>query len=334
MRCRRAVVSRRGGPEAMALVEDELAEPGPGEVGVRVLASGVAYGDVLKRRGLVPGTPRPPFTPGYDLVGVVERLGPGVSGLRPGDRVAALVVNGANAERVNLKADRAVPVPPGVDEAEALCLVLNYVTAWQMLHRVARVRPGERILVHGAAGGVGTALLELGRLAALEVYGTASAGKHDLVRRLGATPIDHRAEDFAARVMELTGGQGVDAVFDPVAGAQLLRSHRVLRRGGRLVCYGISSALSVGRLQLLLTLLLLPALMLLPDGRAARLYGIGATAGAGMEAVREDLRELLVLLAAGRLHPVVAERIPLSEVARAHDLVEHGRVAGKVVLVP
>jgi NADPH:quinone reductase len=333
MRNRRVVITRRGGPEALALVEDDLPDPGPGEVQVRVLASGVAFGDVMKRRGLVPGMPRHPYTPGYDLVGVVEKVGAGVDRPRVGERVAALVGNGANAERANLSADLPVVVPPGPGDAEALCLVLNYVTAWQMLHRVAEVRAGQRLLVHGAAGGVGQALLQLARLAGAGAYGTASKAKHGVVERLGGTPIDYRSEDFVARVLELSGG-GVDAAFDAVGGRHLRRSWRAVRRGGTLVSYGISSGLSMGTREVLLTFLLLGLLELRPGGPRVRLYGITVSGCSTRETIRADLAALLALLAAGKLEPVVAARLPLSEARRGHDLVEHAGVAGKVVLVP
>jgi len=333
MRNRRVVIARKGGPEAMALVEEDLTDPGPGEVQVRVLASGVAFGDVLKRRGLVPGMPHHPYTPGYDLVGVVEKVGSGVDRWKQGDRVAALVVNGANAERVNVAADLPVVVPPGPGDAEALCLVLNYVTAWQMLHRVAAVRPGQRILVHGAAGGVGQALLQLARLAGATAYGTASKAKHGVVERCGGTPIDYRAEDFVRRVRELSGG-GMDAAFDAVGGSHLLRSWRTVRPGGTLVCYGASSGLAGGTREILLTFLVVGFLKLRPGGPRVRFYGILTSDCSTRETVRADLAALIALLAEGKLEPVVAARLPLAEASKAHELVEHARVAGKVVLVP
>ncbi|MBI4013212.1 MAG: zinc-binding dehydrogenase [Candidatus Rokubacteria bacterium] len=325
---RRAVITRWGGPEVLAIVEDELPEPGPGQVQVAILASGVAFGDVLKRYGLVPRMPRLPYTPGYDLVGVVETVGSGIERWKGGDRVAALVMNGANAERANVTADALVPVPPAVGDAEALCLVLNYVTAWQLLHRAARVKAGERILVHGAAGGVGTALLQLGRLHGLEMLGTASRGKHAVVSALGATPIDYRSEDFVARARALGGA---DAVFDPIGGAHLARSHRALRRGGRLVAYGVSAAIR-SRLALPGTFALVALYALLPDGRQARFFGVGMRGGP--ETVREDLAKLLDLRALGQIQPIIGARLPLAEIGTAHRMMERAEVTGKIVLVP
>jgi NADPH2:quinone reductase len=217
-----------------------------------------------------------------------------------------------------------------VDPAEAVCVVVNYLTAHMAMHRTANIRSGERILVHGAAGGVGTALLELGKLAGLEMYGTASKYNHELVSALGATPIDYRTEDFVERIRGLTG-DGVDAVFDPIGGArQLWRSYRVLRKGGRLVWFGVAATKKEGLRVIPLTLLMRTLLALIPDGKQAPL---APDLGKDNAWYRETLTELLDSLAAGKIKPVVAERIPLAEAARAHELLERGGYAGKVVLV-
>jgi NADPH2:quinone reductase len=169
MRHKRVIVTHYGGPDALQLIEEECPEPKPGEVRVRVLAAGVALPDVMARQGVHPETPAVPYTPGWDLVGEIERLGNEVSGLEPGQVVAAMPIHGAYAEFVCLPQSELVPVPSGVDAAEAVSLILNYITAYQMLHRAAKVEPGQRVLFHGASGGVGTALLQLGRLAELEM---------------------------------------------------------------------------------------------------------------------------------------------------------------------
>jgi NADPH:quinone reductase-like Zn-dependent oxidoreductase len=182
MHNRRAVITKPGGPEVLSVIEEELPPPARDEVQLRVLASDVAYGDVMKRMDLNPSMPKMPYTPGYDLVGEVIALGPDVQRFKIGDQVAGFVLNGANTEFANLSEKLLVSLPSGIDPVEALCLVLNYVSADQMLHRKARIQSGQRILVHGAAGGVGTALLQLGKLDHLEMCGTASIGKHDIVR--------------------------------------------------------------------------------------------------------------------------------------------------------
>src|SRR5437870_11108056 len=212
-RMKRVVIDQVGGPEVLKVVDDDIPQPGPGEVRVRVLAAGVSFSDALLRAGSYLGGPQPPFTPGYELVGVVEELGPGCSRLKVGDRVGALTVWGADAERVCVPEKYAVEVPEDLDPAEVVSLVLPYATAYQLLHRLARVKSGETVLVHGAAGRVGTAVLELGALAGLGLYGTASARDRAAVERFGAVAIDYRNEDFVARVRGLPG-QGVDVVLD------------------------------------------------------------------------------------------------------------------------
>ncbi len=332
MRARRVVVTRYGGPEAIEIQEAELADPAPGEVQLRVLASGVAYGDVVKRRGLMPNL-RPPFTPGYDLAGAVVRAGAGASRLRPGDRVCAYVGNGANVEAANVPERLLVPIPAALATDAAAALVLDGVTAWQLLHRAARVRRGERILVHGGAGGVGTLLLQLARAAGVVAYATASAGKHAVVERYGGIPIDYRNEDFGAALARLAPG-GVDVVLDPIGGEHLGRSWRALRRGGRLVAYGASSAVGKGSVAFLGTFARLALYRLLPRGRSATFYGIGGRLGREDPTVREDLARVLDLGARGALEPVIGERVPLAEARRAHDLKERGGPAGKLLLVP
>jgi NADPH:quinone reductase-like Zn-dependent oxidoreductase len=331
----RVVVTRHGGPDVLQVVEEDRPEPRAGEIRVKVLAAGVSGYDLMFRRsGSLPGTPRVPFTLGADVVGVVDRLGEGVSTVELGQTAAGATFSiggrGGYAEFICLPPSELVPVPSGVDPVEAVCVVVNYLTAHMAMHRTANVRSGERILVHGAAGGVGTALLELGKLAGLEMYGTASKYNHELVSALGATPIDYRTEDFVERIRSLTG-DGVDAVFDPIGGArQLWRSYRVLCPGGRLVWFGVAATKKEGLRVIPLTVLMRTLLALIPDGKQVPLL---PDLGKDNAWYRATLTELLDLLAAGKIKPVVAERIPLAGAARAHELLERGRYAGKVVLV-
>ncbi len=332
MNHRRVIVRRRGGPDVLQVVEEELPRPLAGQVRVRILTAGVSAYDLMIRSHRFPGTPRPPFTLGVDVVGVVDELGEGVSTVDAGGRVAALTGHdgGGYSEFICLPSSALVPVPAGVDSAEAVCVVANYLTAHTAMHTAAAVRSGERILIHGAAGGVGTALLELGREAGVEMYGTASRHNHDLVSSLGATPIDYRTEDFVARMRDLTG-DGVDVVFDPIGGArQMWRSHRALRKRGRLVWFGVAASKDKGIRVIPASLVMLGLLKLIPDGKRAL-----TTPDAQKDSTqyRDTLTRLLDLLAAGKIKPVVAERIPLVEAARAHELLERGGHAGKVVLV-
>ena len=335
MKYKRIVVTQHGLPCVLQVVEEDLPEPQAGEVRIKVLAAGVsAYDLMFRRSGSLPGTPRPPFTLGEDIVGVVDKLGENVSTLEPGQRVAGatfcLGLGGGYAEFLCLPESELVAAPAGVDPAETVCVVVNYLTAHMAMHRTAGVKSGESILVHGAAGGVGTALLQLGKLAGLEMYGTASRYNHELVSALGATPIDYRTEDFVARIHDLTGG-GVDAVFDPIGGAkQVLRSYRALRKGGRLVWFGVAAAKKAGLRIIPLTLLMRTFLALFPDGKQVPLT---PDLGKDNTWYRDTLEQLLELLAAGRIKPVVAERIPLAEAARSHELLERGGYAGKVVLL-
>jgi NADPH:quinone reductase-like Zn-dependent oxidoreductase len=290
----------------------------------------------MDRRYSFPGGPPVPYTPGQDVVGVVDKLGEGVSAVEPGQEVAGFTFGdaGGYAEFICRPASELVPVPSGLDPAEAVCVVVNYLTAHMVLHGTARMRSGERVLVHGAAGGTGSALLELGRLAGLEMYGTASKHNHELVSALGATSIDYRTEDFVKRIRSLTG-DGVDAVLDPVGGAgHIWRSYRALRKGGRFVGYGMAATSKAGVRAIPLTLLMLVLLKLIPDGKQASMSADIATFEQTHPGwYRETLTELLDSLAEGRIKPVVAERIPLVEAVRAHERLDRGGYAGKMVLV-
>jgi len=358
-RMKRVVVVRFGGPEVLRVIDDRVPRPGPGEVRVRVLAAGVSYTDAMLRAGSYLGVPKPPFTPGYELVGVVEELGPGCSRLRVGDRIGTLTVWGADAERVCVLEANAVEVPEDLDPAEVMSLVFTHMTAYQLLHRTAKVKSGERLLVHGAAGRVGTAVLELGAVAEFRMYGTASQRDRAAVERLGATFIDYRNEDFVARVRELTDGEGVDVVLDGFGGALSLRSFRALRAGGRLVVYGHSGTVAHGRrswrgwIKWYATTATVGLWGLLSPRRRVLIYRIqklreghqwvpvaarrARPVGGGPrdpEWFREDFSALLELLRQERIHPVVAERMPLSEARRAHELLESSADKGKLVLVP
>jgi NADPH2:quinone reductase len=237
---------------------------------------------------------------------------------------------GGYAEYICLPVSEVVTVPADIDPAEAVCLVVNYLTAYMAMHRTAQVQSGERVLIQGAAGGTGTALLELGKLAGLEMYGTASKHNHELISSFGATPIDYRTEDVVKRIHSLTG-DGVDVVFDPIGGArQLWRSYKALNKDGRLVWFGVAATKKSGLKVIPFTLLTVFLLKLIPGGKQTPLAPELSEDNAWY---RETLSELLDLLAEDKIKPVVAERIPLHEAARAHELLEHGGYAGKVVLV-
>jgi NADPH:quinone reductase len=351
---KRVVVDHYGGPEVLKIVEEEDPRPGPGEVRVKVLAAGVSFTDAQLRAGTyIPGAPKPPFTPGYEVVGVVEELGPGCSRLREEDRIGALTVWGADADRVCVPEATAVEVPDDLDPAEVLSLLFPYMTAYQVIHRTAKAKTGETVLVHGAAGRVGIAELELGALAGLRLYGTCSARDRAAVERLGVVAIDYRNEDFLARVRELTGGDGVDVVLDSLGGPISLRSFRALRPGGRLVVFGRYATLTHGHKNWRAVIEWYPSVVAvwvwarLSPRRRAMKYQIqkfrdhaqqrpGAVGGEPRypEWFREDFAALIQLLREGKIHPVVADRLPLAEARHAHELLESTAAKGKLVLVP
>jgi NADPH2:quinone reductase len=305
------------------------------------MAAGVSLPDVMAREGIHPETPKVPYTPGWDLVGAVDRLGEGVSGIAPGEIVAAMPISGAYAEFVCLPQQELVPVPSGLDPAEAVSLILNYITAYQMLHRSAKVRAGQRALIHGASGGVGTALLQLGRLAGLEMYGTCSSRAACVVSELGGVPIDYQQQDF---VKEIHGG--VDAVFDGIGGSHIWRSREALRAGGRVVAYGLTSSLSGGRLAsgrggrrnrfgaIAIFGLYIAGGWLLPGRKRVVPYSIQTLKRLKPAMFREDLITLLDLLQQQKIKPIVAQRFPLAEARQAQELLGKGGVVGKIVLIP
>jgi len=337
----RIIVTRYGGPDELRVVEEECPEPKEGEVRVRVLAAGVAYPDLLMREGVHPEKPSLPFTPGWDLVGVVDRLGKGVSGIEPGQAIAALPISGAYAEFVCLPQRELVPVQSGLDAAEAVSLVLNYITAYQMMHRSAQIRPGQRVLIHGAAGGVGSALLQLGRLAGLEMYGTCSSQRASAVSDLGGIPIDYRHLDFVKEIHRLKS-EGVDVVFDGIGGPHMWRSRQALRPGGKVVVYGLTSSLSGGRLAsgrrhrfqgIAIYGLCIAGGWLLPGRKRLIPYSIQWLKRLRPALFRQDLIALFDLLQQKRIKPLIAERFPLAEARRAHELLGKEGVTGKIVLL-
>src|SRR5215813_11488740 len=330
-------VRRFGGPNELEVVDAPLPTVGRGEVRVRVLASGVEYTDVVIRRHLYPQTMllRPPFVLGYDVVGEIDQVGAGVSGFQVGDRVADMTVVGSNAAYRTLQADHLARVPAGVDAAEAAALILSWTTAYQLLHRVARVQRGQRVLVQGAAGAVGQALLVLGRLAGLELWGTARRAHAALIQALGATPIDYRREDVA-RVLP----DGFDVVFDGVGQENYRRSFAALRRGGLLCAYVYTASVqakpSLAGLLMAMARIYLRQKVLsgLPGGKRLRLYSINAMRARHPAWFREDLERLLALLASRTIAPRVAGRISFAQVADAHCRLEAGGLDGKLVLCP
>jgi NADPH:quinone reductase-like Zn-dependent oxidoreductase len=268
---------------------------------------------------------------GYDVVGEIDQVGEGVHEFKVGDRVADMTVIGSNATYRTLRADHLTRVPPGVDAAEAATLILSWMTAYQLLHRAAHVQPHQRVLVHGAAGAVGQALLVLGRRAGLELWGAARGEHAALVRELGGTPIDYHREDFTRVV-----AGGFDVVFDGIGEDGYRRSFAALKPGGLLLAIGFSAGVQAqqGMRTILMSIARMYLWRFLPGGKHARFYSINALRARHPTWFHEDLERLFGLLAAQAIRPRIAERISFDEVVDAHRRIEAGGLEGKLVLCP
>lgn len=322
------IVTRRGGPEVLQVSENELRAPSAGEARVRVLAVGVGRTDINYRYGYSPFSPKVPFVPGYEMMGVVDAVGVGVTRVKLGDRVAALTGHGSYTEMIYLGQEHLVPVPQSLAPADVATLVLNYASAYQMLQRVAKVKAGAKALLIGASGGIGTALLQLGKLAGLKMYGTASPAKFDVLTGQGAIPIDYRSQDFVEVIRQQEPG-GLDFVFDGMGGEESDRGLTVLRRGGKLVVYAAPAGLGwllQGVVKMIFT-------NLLPNGKSVESYGITALYMRDKKPFMEDMPKLFNLLAEGKIKPLITTRLPLLEARKANELLESGQISGNIVLL-
>ncbi|MDH6608549.1 NADPH:quinone reductase-like Zn-dependent oxidoreductase [Streptomyces sp. SAI-208] len=328
-------------PEGLQIRHGAVPAAGPGQVVIRMEATGVSFAEQQMRRGRYYDQPPFPFVPGYDLVGTVLATGEGVAPHLAGTRVAALVKVGGWASHVLVDAADVVPVPDGIGAAEAETLVVNGITAWQMLHRKARVRAGQTVVVHGANGGVGSVLVQLARAAGAHVIGTASPRHHDALREKGVVPVDYRADDLAARIRALAPREGVHAVFDHVGGRGIVDSWRLIAPGGTLVSYGSAATRDADGSRQWPVLKLLGRVWLwnaLPNRRRAFFYNVWAGRALAKNRfrarLRADLTEVFAALQRGEVTAQIAARLPLARAAEALRLAESGTVAGKVVLNP
>ncbi|MCE7984515.1 MAG: oxidoreductase [Caldilinea sp. CFX5] len=328
MKYHSVTVTRRGPPSVLQVVEHELREPAaPSEVRIKVLATPVCGPDVQNRYGQTPIALRIPYTPGYAIIGAVDAVGVGVSQVAVGDRVAALTVTGGYAEYIYLHEEQLAPVPMSVDPAAAATIVLNYLVAYQILHRAAKVKAGDKVLIIGASGGVGTAFLQLGQRAGLMMYGLASARKAPIVTAYGATPIDYQRQDFV-EVIRQAEPAGLQAVFDGMGGDYVDRGFSVLAPGGTLVVYG-NPLRFAGVLRLLGKLIVLN---LSPNGKRVKLYGTTASRF-NRQRLLADWATLFQWLAEGAINPVIMQKFPILAAAKANELLESGAVVGNLVLV-
>jgi synaptic vesicle membrane protein VAT-1 len=334
-------ITRHGGPEVLQVRSAPDPDPGPGEVRIRVRAAGLNFAEVMARQGLYPDAPRPPCVVGYEVAGVVDAVGPGVKRPAVGARVFAMIRFGGHADTVLAPASATLEIPDGASFEEAAALPVNYATAWMMIFRTASVRPGERVLVHMAAGGVGIAALQLLRtIPGTVVFGTASASKHDAIRREGCThPIDYRTRDYAAEVRRLNRGEGVDVVLDPLGGRDTRKGYDLLRAGGRIVVYGFANAAGGERrswARVIAEGIRIPRfnpLRLMAQNRGVAGFNLGHL-WKRPEMIREAEEALLALWRERKIKPHVDSTFPLERAADAHRRIQQRQNVGKVVLVP
>jgi NADPH:quinone reductase-like Zn-dependent oxidoreductase len=325
MKYKSILVTQRGGSDVIQITENELRPPIEGGARIRVLATPVCQDDVAIRVGNRPFLKKPPFVPGYSFVGIVDAIGENVASVKVGDRVAGLTQYSSHAEFVYWNANELAPVPESLNPAEAVTLILNYLVAYQILHRVARVKAGDRVLLIGSSGGVGTAFLQLGRLAGLKMYGLASPSKHHILTEYGATPIDYHTQDFVD-VLHQAEPEGVDYVFNGMDEEYFEPGLVVLRRGGVLVSYGAPQSFA-GFLRFLGKYILYN---LLPNGKSIEGYG---THRLGVDLFKEDWTALFKLLEEAKIKPVIAKKFPLLGAVKAYELLESGQVTGNLVLL-
>ena len=331
----------KSGPDSLEVRESADPEPGPGQVRIRVRAAGLCFSEVMAAQGLYPDAPKLPAVLGYEAAGEIDAVGEGADAWPAGQRVVALTHFGGHADQLTLPVGLVFPIPDGKDFEEAAALPVNYLTAYHMLFRTAHVQSGERVLVHMAAGGVGTAVLQLCRtVSGVETFGTASAAKHEAIVKEGCThPIDYRSKDYAAEIRRLTGGEGVDVVLDPLGGGDWRKGLKLLRPGGRLVAFGFANLTSGQRrrpahiARQIASIPLLTPLQLMNANKSVSGVHIGRLLHR-TDLLSQELREVLTLWNAGKITPRIDASYPFTEAAQAHRrILAHGNT-GKIVLIP
>lgn len=336
---RALVITKHGPPEVLQVQDRADPEPGPGQVRVRVRAAGINFADLMARVGLYPDSPKPPCVVGYEIAGEVESVGEGVDGVSPGDRVMGGTRFGGHAELAVTGADALQPLPEGWSYEEGAALPVNYATAYAGLIRYGALREGERVLIHAAAGGVGIAAVQIAKLSGAEVYGTASASKHDACRGFGVDhPIDYREHDFVEEVRRIAGeDHPLDLVMDGIGGRSFKKSYSLLRAGGRLVCFGAAGLVSGDRRDIPRTLRTLAqsprfsSLKLASESKGViglnmlRLWDSGRSLDEYAAPLREWIEQ-------GAIRPVIAESFPLERAADAHRFMQERKNTGKVLL--
>lgn len=326
MKYKSVIVPRRGSPDVLQVIENDLRAPSQEEVRIKVIAAPVCLPDIQARYGQSPFPPKIPFVPGYAIVGTVDAIGKNVNDFAVGDRVASLTAYGGYSEYSFLKQNRLIHVPANLDPADVATIILNYVLAYQTLHRLAKVKTGDKILIIGASGGIGTAYLQLGKLTNLQMYGIASKSKHAILSEYGAVPIDYRTQNFVEIVRQLEPN-GINSVFDGMGGDYIKHGISVLQQGGVFVEYGNPLTFS-GMLKLLFQVI---SINLLPNGKTVKLYGNSSRIN--MQPFREDWAILFKLLEEDKIKPIIHKKFPILEASQANALLESGQVIGNVVLL-
>ncbi len=334
-------IRKHGGPEVLEVRETPDPEPKSGEVRIRAKACGLNFAEVSARQGIYPDAPKPPCIVGYEGAGVIDALGEGVDDFEVGARVLFLSRFGGHSDTVCVPTNQIARMPDSMSFEHGAALPVNYLTAYQMLFRIRRIESGDRVLVHAAAGGVGTAVLQMCRsVEGVTTFGTASARKHEYIEKLGCDhPIDYRTTDYVTAVRELTNGEGVDLVCDALGGGDWKKGYSILRPGGILVCFGLANAQSVGRVnwfRVILQVLRIPKfnpLKMMNDNRAVAGVNLG-TMWNERELTRRHLRTLVELYEAKKIEPHIDAVIPFDRAGEAHTRIETAANVGKVLLVP
>jgi NADPH:quinone reductase-like Zn-dependent oxidoreductase len=333
MKYNRLVATKKGGPEVLAWQEEEKGPVQAGYLGINVEAAGVLLADVLWQMGITPIGPKPPFTPGYDLVGVIDQIGAGLPGFEKGQRVAAMIQYGGYTEYAVVPAEKVVLIPKGLDPIIAVAATTSYLTADYLIHEEGMLEPGDVLLVHGAGGGTGSAVVELASQSGIKVYGTASAAKHALVESKGGIAIDYKSQDFV-EVLQTQEPGGVDMVIDPIGGKVTSRSLRLLKPGGRLVSTAMIQSMSgEDGLPVPLQMLRLPIWSLTHPGKKAYFWDVVNAANKDLSRYRSHLSKVFDLISKGKINPEIGKQLPLRDAPKAQQLLLDYKVQGKIVLV-
>jgi NADPH:quinone reductase-like Zn-dependent oxidoreductase len=341
---RQVVIPRFGAPEVLTVRESPDPTPGKGQVRVRVAAAGINFADIAARMGLYPDAPPLPMVVGYEAGGTIDALGEGAggaSGLKVGDDVIAMTRFGGYSDVVCVPEATILKRPKAMTADEGAAMPVTYLTAWHSMVVMGNLRPGERVLIHSAGGGVGTAAIQIARMIGAETIGTASASKHEALKKLGLDhAIDYTTTDFEPAVRELTKGKGVHLILDPVGGASWKKGYRLLAQTGRLCCFGYSEMTSGRKTRSLFKvakeLLTLPkwSPLSLMDGNRG-IFGVNmGHLWDEASLLRSELAQILAGYETGKLKPIVDRAFPFAEAAAAHTFIQARKNLGKVLLKP